>query len=220
VRDEGVPAVKISLCYNGIDTTTFHPGPAVRMDVVKDAELVVGAICVLRPEKRLDVLVDAFARIAAPGRTLVIVGSGAMLPELRQQCARLSIEPYCHFEPNTSAVAAWLHSMDVFVLPSRTEALSNSLMEAMACGCAVVASDVGGNPELVSHFSTGLLFPSGDAQALADALKMLAQDPKLRAELGDRAAASIEQRFTVAISAHRMGEIYREKLQEFTSQPG
>jgi glycosyltransferase involved in cell wall biosynthesis len=213
VEDEGVQPGRLHLCHNGIDTSVFHPGQTVRKTAVADAELVVGVVCGLRPEKRLDLLLDAFARIAAPRRKLVLVGSGTEALALAEQVERLGLGPYCHFEPTTSAVAEWLHSMDVFVLPSRTEGLSNSLMEAMACGCAVIASDAGGNPELVSDGSTGLLFPSGDAEALAVGLARLAENAALRSELGARAAALIRERFSLADAARRMAEIYLKKLE-------
>jgi glycosyltransferase involved in cell wall biosynthesis len=213
VRDEGVESSRVLLCHNGIDTEIFRPGPSpLRSTVLKDAELVVGVVCGVREEKRLDLLVQAFARIAAPGRKLVIVGSGPLQGEIEALSSRLSLQPYCHFEPATAAVTDWLRAIDVFVLPSRSEALSNSLMEAMACGCAVIASDTGGNPELVSPDSTGLLFPTGDVEALATALARLADDATLRASLGARAASFIRERFTLAIAAERMGEIYRGLL--------
>lgn len=213
VEDEGVESSRVSLCHNGIDTELFQPGPsALRSTVLKDADLMVGVVCGLREEKRLDLLLQAFARIAAPGRRLVIVGSGPLKSEIEELAARLSLQPYCHFEPATRAVTDWLRAIDVFVLPSRSEAFSNSLMEAMACGCAVIASDAGGNPELVTHESTGLLFPSGDVEALAAALTRLADDPCLRASLGTRAAAFIRDRFTLDAASQRMATIYREKL--------
>ncbi|MGH9591508.1 MAG: glycosyltransferase, partial [Bryobacteraceae bacterium] len=212
LEDEGVQPGLLHLCHNGIDTSVFHRGRIVRKGPVAGAELVVGAVCGLRPEKRLDLLLDAFAKIAAPGRRLVLVGSGTEEPALSAQAERLGLGPYIHFEPATAVVAEWLHSMDVFVLPSRTEGLSNSLMEAMACGCAAIASDVGGNPEVVSDGSTGLLFPSGDAGALAAALARLADNSGLRSELGARAGALIRERFSVADAARRMAAIYQERL--------
>jgi glycosyltransferase involved in cell wall biosynthesis len=213
VQDEGLKPSRVLLCHNGIDTEMFQPGPAVlRSTVLKDAELVIGVVCGLRAEKRLDLLFEAFARIAAPGRKLVIVGSGPLRSEIEALASRLSLHPYCHFEPATTAVTDWLRAIDVFVLPSRSESLSNSLMEAMACGCAVIASDTGGNPELVSHDSTGVLFPSGDVEALASAVARLADNLSLRARLGARAASFIRERFTLAQAAQRMAAIYREKL--------
>ena len=213
VDKEGVQPSLLHLCHNGIDTSAFHPGPTVRKAPLESAELVVGVVCGLRPEKRLDLLIDAFAKIAAPGRKLVFVGSGTERQVLVDQCERLGLTPHCYFEPTTSAVAEWIHSMDVFVLPSRTEGLSNSLMEAMACGRAVIASDAGGNPELVTDGSTGLLFPSGNADALAAALSRLVENVELRSELGARAAGLIREKFSLAHAARRMAAIYLERLE-------
>jgi glycosyltransferase involved in cell wall biosynthesis len=109
-------------------------------------------------------------------------------------------------------VGAWLRAIDIFVLPSLSEALSNALMESMACGCAVVASDVGGNPELVSDGITGLLFPAGDAPELASRLERLMVDLDLRARIGAAASESIPQRFPLEASVRRMEEIYEELL--------
>ena len=81
-------------------------------------------------------------------------------------------------------VAPWLRAMDIFVLPSLSEALSNSLMEAMGCGCCPVASDTGGNPELVQDGETGLLFPVGNAEALAARLARLLDEPEYRLPVG------------------------------------
>jgi glycosyltransferase involved in cell wall biosynthesis len=118
----------------------------------------------------------------------------------------------CHFEPATRDVAQWLRCIDIFVLPSLSEALSNSLMEAMACGCCPVASRVGGNPELVNPETTGLLFEAGDAGDLAAQLRKLIGNEDLRRRYADASAALIASDFTHRASAARMGEIYADNL--------
>jgi glycosyltransferase involved in cell wall biosynthesis len=87
-------------------------------------------------------------------------------------------------------------------------------MEAMACGCCPIASDVGGNPELVTPMETGLLFRPGDAADLAAKLEILAADPALRSALAARAAAKIAHEFTLEAAGRRMGEIYLQALAE------
>jgi glycosyltransferase involved in cell wall biosynthesis len=142
----------------------------------------------------------------------VIVGSGPCWPALEGRARALGILEECVFQPATQQVPEWLHAIDIFVLPSLSEALSNSLMEAMACGCAVAASSVGGNPELVSDGETGMLFESGDAAGLAEVLRKLAADPALRCELAHNAVRLIQNRFTLEAAARRMGEIYAALL--------
>jgi glycosyltransferase involved in cell wall biosynthesis len=213
IEADQTDAAKIYLCYNGIDTEEFSPANTAKPESLKDATLVIGVVCALRPEKDLGTLIDAFSEIRGSVRLkLAIVGSGPCLSELQARAASHGIDADCVFEPATRNVQGWLRSMDVFVLPSRSEALSNSLMEAMACGCAVVASRVGGNVELVDGERTGLLFESGNVADLAGALRRLVQQPALRTSLGDAAARLMRERFSLASAARRMGEIYSTAL--------
>jgi L-malate glycosyltransferase len=199
-----VPSHRIHLCYNGIDTNFFAGAPRSR-----EGPIVIGVICALRPEKGLRTLIEAFARVQCPGDArLLIVGSGPSLPQLEELARKLALGERCTFEPATKDVRAWLERIDIFVLPSLSEALSNSLMEAMACGCCVVASRVGGNPELVTDRQNGLLFPAGDSAALASCLDLLLCDPILRARLAAAGAQRMREEFTLARAAERMGEIY------------
>jgi glycosyltransferase involved in cell wall biosynthesis len=200
-----VSPARIELCYNGVDTDSFFQCPRRPHE-----EIVIGGVYALRPEKGLETLIDAFASVHAPhtNTRLVIVGSGATEADLRRRAADLGIASACRFEPSSANVAGWLGQIDIFVLPSRSEALSNSLMEAMACGCACLASRVGGNPELVTHGETGLLFEPGNTQDLSEKIRSLIVDTQARSRLAAAAAARIRSGFTVAAAAQRMGEIY------------
>ena len=207
--EQRVPEHKIRVCPNGIDLDQFRRLPQ------PEQGLTIGVVCALRPEKDLPVLIDAFAlvRDLRPDMKLVIVGSGDQLPGLQRRAREAGIEPQCHFEPATHAVAEWLSRMDIFVLPSRSEALSNSLMEAMACGCCAIASDVGGNPELVHDQETGILFRTGDAKSLAEALRKVIADPGLRARLAESGERFVRARFAADAAAERMGEVYLNLLE-------
>jgi glycosyltransferase involved in cell wall biosynthesis len=213
VEDEEVPDGRIRLCYNGVDSCEFHPSAETRL-ADRDASVVVGIVCALRPEKGLFTLLEAFRQLSATHERaeLRIVGEGPLRPELEARSRALGIGERCLFEPATARVADTLRSMDIFVLPSFSEALSNSLMEAMACGCAAVASRVGGNPELVRHGENGLLFESGDAEQLAARLRDLIGNPPLRSRLAAAGSRFIRERFSLAAAARRMGEVYEEFL--------
>lgn len=208
--DYGVPADRIRICYNGIDTSVFVPGPPSS----HVGEVWIGGVYALRPEKGLETLLDAFARVYArwPQTRLRITGSGLSEPALRARALSLGIQSACRFEPTTADVASCFRALDIFVLPSRSEALSNSLMEAMASGCASVASRVGGNPELITHEETGLLFEAGDAAALAAQLVHLTENEEFRRALGSAAAVRIHREFSSEVAAQRMGEIYCDAL--------
>jgi L-malate glycosyltransferase len=210
ITDEGVPPARVHLCYNGLDTETFSPARAALPAALSGAEIVIGTVAVLRPEKGLATLFDAFAQVSR-GRSdmkLLVVGSGSMRQELDELSGALGIAAKVHFEPATADVVPWLNAMDIFVLPSLSEALSNSLMEAMACSVAAVASSTGGNPELVSDGETGLLFPPGDAAALALQLRRLVEDESLRRRLGSAGMRLIRSEMTMPKAAARMAEIY------------
>jgi glycosyltransferase involved in cell wall biosynthesis len=203
-----VPPRLIHLCYNGIDAALYPPASEPRRGPV-----VIGAVCALRPEKGLDTLLQAFAVLGPrPEARLLVVGSGPSLPGLQALAARLALNDRCAFEPATKDVAGWLRQIDIFVLPSLSEAFSNSLMEAMACGCCVAASRVGGNPELVIDGETGLLFPAHDSVDLARVMHRLLEDGALRARLAGAGAERIRRQFTIGRAAQRMGAIYREVL--------
>lgn len=208
VEDEGVAPRKVRLCYNGIDTEQY-----TRRTVASPfpGKVAIGTVCALRPEKGVDTLIRAFAMLRNPDAALVIVGSGPEEGRLRTLCAELGVKNF-HFEPATQDVARWLSSIDIFVLPSRSEALSNALMEAMACGCCPVATDVGGNPELIEEEGTGLLFQVDAVDDLAGKLRALLADEPRRRRLASAAAAKIGSRFTFAKAGDSMQEIYESVL--------
>jgi len=214
IVDEKVPAPMVHLCCNGLDVGAFSRLSGVTHPELARAGLVVGVVCALRPEKDLPTLVRGFAlaRRRFPGLHLVIVGSGAMLDPLQKLCDELGIAEFCTFRPSTSEVREWLSAIDIFVLPSATEALSNSLMEAMACECVPVASDVGGNPELVIPGERGLLFAPGSAEELASRLETLAADSELRKRYAAAACCFIRDSLTIEQSAKRMSEIYLQLI--------
>jgi glycosyltransferase involved in cell wall biosynthesis len=214
INDEHVPSERIELCFNGVDTEEFYPEEARSPAPVANASFVVGAICVLRPEKSLHLLQEAFAHIrhVKPGMKLLLVGSGPELPRLQLNCLRLGIKDDCVFLPATSQVPQILHALDIFVLCSDSEAFSNTLLEAMACGCCAVGSRVGGTPELIGNDERGLLFRPGDAGDLAEKLATLVGNEQLRRKFGTRAADFARTKLSVEIAARRMAEIYELML--------
>jgi glycosyltransferase involved in cell wall biosynthesis len=207
-EEEGVPASHIYICRNGVDGTAF----ASRAP--RAAGSVVGVVSVLRPEKDLATLLDAFAlvRRERPDARLILTGGGPELGDLEARARSLGLGDACRFEPATTDVARALSALDVFVLPSRTEALSNAIMEAMATGLCVIASRVGGNPELITDGVTGLLFEVGDSAGLSLQILRAIGDDALRARLGESAARRMREEFSIDRSVQRMQEIYDEVL--------
>lgn len=213
VENAGVIAAKVVLNHNGVDLNAFQPQPRLRK-VFPDALLIVGTVCALRPEKRIDLLLDAFARIAKgkEGLRLVIVGSGSTLPALRQQAGTLGIAPLCHFEPSKSEVADWMRTLDVFVMSSDSESFPNALLEAMACGCSVVGSRVGGIPELVDAERNGLIFEPGSSDDLAGKLLRLIDDPESRLRFAAAALHTARHTFPIEAAVDRLQNLYTSML--------
>jgi glycosyltransferase involved in cell wall biosynthesis len=212
-ENANVPANKIVLSHNGVDLRAFAPDPRIRK-VFPDASLVIGAVCALRPEKRLDLLLDAFARVRVNDTDLrlVIVGSGPMLDALERQARKLQIESFCHFEPSKTEVAEWMRSMDIFVMCSESESFPNALLEAMACGCCVVGSRVGGVPELIAHGRNGLLFESRSVDDLALQMTRLIREPALRSRLAKDSVRTAREEFPITAAVNRIQNLYLNLL--------
>jgi glycosyltransferase involved in cell wall biosynthesis len=173
---------------------------------------VVGIVAALRSEKSIQTLIEAFARLRSRSHRLVIVGDGPCKETLESLARGLGVLERTTFTATTADVVPWYRRIDAFVLPSLNESFSNSLMEAMACGCAVVASNVGGNPELVVHGENGLLFEPGDVNSLTNELESVLGDAALRHKLSAAAIRTIEDGYTREQSARRFGELYARLL--------
>jgi len=210
IDDEHLLSERIELCYNGVDTAQFYPESAPKPAPVADASFIIGTICVLRPEKALDLLLEAFSRVRhlKLGMKLLIVGSGPELPNLEVNSRRLGLLGCCEFVPATQLVPEFLQAFDIFVSCSNSEAFSNTILEAMACGCGVVGSRVGGTPELIGNDERGLLFQPGDAGDLAAKLTTLIENESLRRAFGARAAEFARTNLNIEIAARRMADIY------------
>lgn len=162
----------------------------------------IGALAELHPTKGLDVLIRAFARITDefPELILVLIGAGEDRGRLTAIAHMLHVEARVHFVGHVQDAARVLSALDVFAFPSYSEALGYALLEAGQSSLAVVASDVGGIPEIVTHGESGLLVQAGDDALLAESLTELIKDPELRARLGQ----ALHHRVLTEFSRERM----------------
>jgi glycosyltransferase involved in cell wall biosynthesis len=172
--ESGVPAAKIEVIHTGIEIPELLSRAQSRTD------FVIGHMGAFTPEKGQDVAVAAAAlvRQSLPRARMVLAGEGPLLNEIRQRAPENVIFP--GFVSDRSAFFA---SLDVFIMPSRSEAWGLAALEAMAHGVPVIASDTGGLPEIIEPGNGGWLVPAGDATALARAIMVAASDPdRLRAQ--------------------------------------
>lgn len=197
-RRERTPLSRFKVIRNGVDVAPPAGGIPLGLQGATHA-LRVGIVASLTPVKRHDVLLRAWARLptAVAGAHLYLLGEGPTRDALAGLAKSLGIEDRVHFVGAVHDVPDWLRHLDVGVLCSDREGLSNAILEYMAQGLPVVATRVGGNPELVSA-DNGILVPSGDAAALATALATLLEDEDLRRRLGAASARTVREHYSWA----------------------
>ena len=213
---EGFRADQVGVIYNGIDTGAL-PAPDDRNRVraalgVSANTLVVGTVARLDPVKNLGSLVEAIA-LLAPRRDacLVIIGDGPEMRSLTETAAALGVTGRVTFLGHQDDARRWLAGLDVFVNASTSEGVSLTILEAMAAGLAIVATAVGGTPEVLNE-SSGRLVPARNPAALSAAIGALADDPGLRATLGRAARQRVEAHFTLDRMVRQYADVYRGTL--------
>jgi glycosyltransferase involved in cell wall biosynthesis len=140
---------------------------------------------------------------------VVIVGDGPMRERLQAVAAAQNVAPQVFFAGAQTHVPHWLQSLDVFCLPSRAEGISNTVLEAMGCGLPVIATRVGGNPELVRDGQTGTLIPHSNAQALAKQMARYLEKPELIRQQGDAGLKRVHAEFSLPAMIARYTQLYR-----------
>ena len=212
----GFPAKRISVIHNGVDMDRFCRSSSVRVEArqklgVGPDDFCVGTVGRLEPVKDLLTLLRAAAEVARSRQNLQVflAGDGSELPSLKhwlrdqaQFCDRV------HFLGEIHDTPAFLNALDVFVLSSVFEGISNSLLEAMAARLPVVVSLTGGNPEVVIEGSSGLVFPVGDHRLLAAHLGRLAEDGEFRERLASQALQRIRDCFSLESMVSQYEQLY------------
>ncbi len=216
IRRRIIPVAKACVVPNGIRLEVHAPRSSPqciqlrRMLRLTDGARVVGSVGRLNPLKDQTALIRAFAPVRARHRdcVLLLIGDGPLRAQL-QDCAQAQgLADAVHFLGDRSDVPALLQGLDVFALPSRSEGYSMALLEACAAALPIVATDVGGNREIVRDGQTGLLVPAQDAAALTAALDRLLDDAALATRLGQAARAWVEHEGTLQAMAARYAGLY------------
>jgi sugar transferase (PEP-CTERM/EpsH1 system associated) len=198
----GFPEQRITTIRNGVDTRRFTPArrqEARRALGVSDRELVIGTVGRLLPVKDQRTFIAALGHLKArdlPFRAF-IAGDGPLRDELEAVSRELALTEQLTFLGQRADVEALLPGFDVFVLSSESEGLSNVILEAMAAGVPVVATDVGGASELIADDSTGILVPAKNPAVMGDALADLAQHPSRRTDMAARSRERAEREFSL-----------------------
>lgn len=219
VRTFDVPRERIDVIPNFIDTTLYTRDklPCHRSVLAPAGEAIVMHVSNFRPVKRTVEVVEIFARIrtALPAR-LVLVGDGPDRPVALERARELGISDHVLFLGKHASVDELLSCADLFLLPSQSESFGLAALEAMACGAPVVASAVGGLPEVVQDGVTGFLLQPGDVEGMAEAALSLLRDPARWKEASDAGRTLAVERF----SAERVVPVYERLYQEVVAGKG
>ncbi|MCG3148424.1 MAG: Glycosyltransferase Gtf1 [Verrucomicrobiae bacterium] len=205
---EKVNPKKVWRIWNGVDTELYRPQSTVHRPQS------IATVARLSPEKDQQTMLLAFRLVVdqLPAARLVFIGDGPCLPVLRDTTAKLKLTGHVEFLGARNDVAALLPEFTVFTLSSVTEGISMTLLEAMACGVPIVATDVGGNREIVQPPACGLIVPARDPQALATAYLELLRDLARCAKMGAAGRQRVVEHFSLESMVRQYSDLYDELL--------
>jgi glycosyltransferase involved in cell wall biosynthesis len=219
--EAGVREDRIQTIPNAIDTEVFRRD-AARIRPVRDAlglgrhDLVIGAVGRLEPEKRFDLLLQAFAQVRSrrPASRLFIVGEGEEKAHLEEAINRLGLADFCRLLGHRSDIVDLHHAFDLFVQSSDREGTPNAVLEAMAMETPIVATEVGGTAELIQDRVHGLLVPPRNPEALARAIEQTLDDSESTYRRRLAARQRVEQELSFAQRMQAVEAIYQQLMQE------
>lgn len=220
-RVVGVNAKRITQIYNGVDTERFTPEGGLPKDLPWAAQpprFTIGTVGRIEPTKNQQVLLAAFGRMlelvpnARAGVRLIIAGSGPGLDALARAVNEAGLSDCVWLPGARDDISALLRAIDVFVLPSLNEGISNTILEAMACGRPVLAGRVGGNPELIVPGANGELFDPRQPEELAQLLVRYWSDPPLAQRQGAAGRERVAEKFTMDAMVAGYVRVYRQIL--------
>jgi sugar transferase (PEP-CTERM/EpsH1 system associated) len=221
----GIPPHRITQIYNGVDIDRFHPHGDTRPPIAgcpfTDPRLfLVGTVGRMQTVKAQTLLAQAFVRVLdlqpalRDTLRLVMVGSGPLRDEAQSLLDRHGVGALAWLPGEREDVPDVMRGLDGFVLPSLAEGISNTILEAMATGLPVIATDVGGNAELVSAGNTGIVVPAADIEALAVALVQMASEPRQARSFGLAGRARVERLFSLPAMVQAYQGLYDRLLNE------
>jgi glycosyltransferase involved in cell wall biosynthesis len=225
-RVEGQFPAPMTMIPSGIDTDRFDPRRvggwprgSLREALGIGKVPVVGTAITFRPRKGFRMLFEAMAEIRrkVPDARLVIAGADEMSAEARELAASLDLAGSVHVIGRRGDMPEVLSALDVFVLPSESEGMSNAILEAMAMRLPVVATDVGGAREQMEEGRSGFLVPYPDSAALATKVIRLLEDPALRERVGVAARERVVERYSAAGMVRQIEDLYASLLRGKTA---
>ncbi len=215
LMDNGIPGAQVQTIHSGIDLERCDHAPVTEPLFPPDAR-VVGTVGHLANSKGQRYLLKAAQHLMRdePKLYVAIVGDGELRQTLEAQAVELGIAERVRFTGFRQDVLPLMRGFEIFVLTSYLEGLGTSILDAMALGKPVVATQAGGIPETVQHGVTGLLVPPQDSAALTQAIGYLLQHPELQAQFGQAGRRRVEQAFTAARMAQQTMQVYHQQMHD------
>lgn len=214
-----VPKRKVRQVYNGVDSEKFKQAICKnRYDLFPDnfinsETILIGTVGRMDPVKDQITLLTAFIKLLKDNRLasnlrLVMIGDGEMRPEIENIIAMNNVHQQVWLAGSKDNIHLYMQQMDIFCLPSKNEGISNTILEAMACSLPVVATDVGGNGELIANNETGMLVPAENPDRLAEKLAHYVEDIQLRMRHGKLARKRVVDNFSLEKMVQNYVSIY------------
>ncbi|MDR2838997.1 MAG: TIGR03088 family PEP-CTERM/XrtA system glycosyltransferase [Azonexus sp.] len=220
-----VPSEQMLQVYNGVDTDRFHPAAnndqsAPGCPFLRPDHWLIGTVGRMQTVKDQPTLARAFVRALAiapqlrPRLRLVLVGAGPLQAECAAILSAAGVADLAWLPGERGDVPEVMRGLDCFVLPSLAEGISNTILEAMACGLPVIATAVGGNADLVAAGVTGEIIPAADPEALAQAIVRLASDPEAARVMGAAGRQRVEEKFSLTAMVAAYQDTYDQLLRQ------
>ena len=223
VRRVGIPGTRVTQIYNGVDIDRFSAVATKRSALlppsfIGEDNIIIGTVGRIQPVKDQATLAQAFSRLLqtcpelAERARLAIVGNGPLLGDLRDLVNRLGIAERTWLPGSVQNIPDVLRTFDVFVLPSLAEGISNTILEAMASRLPVLATNVGGNTELVQEGRSGRFFEPKDINSLVKLLAAYCTDPSLRRTHAEASRRIAVEQFSLTPMVEKYQQVYEEVL--------
>jgi L-malate glycosyltransferase len=217
---EGIPEDRMVTLYNGVDLSRFDPARTPRKNReelgIKEGDFVVGTVAHFRPEKAYHIFFEGINKVKGSIKNLkvLVVGDGgavSMRKQFEDYCKGNGLGKVVKFIGHVEDIENYLPFMDVFCLvPNKNEGFSNSILEAMAMGRPIIATNVGGNAEAVVNGETGFIIPPNNSEMLAELILKLYTDSDMRLKMGKKARKRAEEVFPLKLMVKKHEDLYEE----------
>ena len=219
IRKGGIRPDKITVIHNGIGLVNTQCDPIMEQKMrqelsIDNSDRIIGCVGTLRSVKGHKYLIQAMPLILDkfPHTCLVLVGDGPLRNDLERLAEKLKVRERIMFLGYRPDVSELMNIFDIFILPSLSEGLSNVLLEAMAASKPVIATNVGGNPEVVEDGRTGLLVPPKDPKKIAEAVNELLDNKNKRLEMGKAGLERVKEKFSISKTVREYKKVYLKVL--------